>query len=154
MNKTSVSIIRSRILGKTNSFLLVLFFVFPPSLTFYYTFSSFFVHFFLFSETTCQDLWKISLWENWVYHESFFYLNLGDISSIPPMNGLNGYGIITEPSSCWKFSSKHTSILGTAHAVAFNVWTNLVVARLALPFLEVAEDGSDGRYRIPSRRLW
>jgi hypothetical protein len=29
------------------------------------------------------------------------YLDLGAIISSPPMKGLNGSGMITEPSSCW-----------------------------------------------------
>lgn len=52
---------------------------------------------------------------------SLSYPDLGAIIPSPPMKGLNGSGIITEPSSCWKFSSKQTIILGTAQAVAFNV---------------------------------
>lgn len=82
------------------------------------------------------------------------YPDLGLISSRPPINGLNGSGITTEPSSCWLFSSRHTIIRGTAHAVAFNVWTNCGGERLLLPFLGFVDACSEERYRIPRRRLW
>ena len=49
------------------------------------------------------------------------YQDFGVISSKPPINGLNGSGIMTEPSCCWKFSSIHTIIQGIAHAIAFKV---------------------------------
>lgn len=82
------------------------------------------------------------------------YLGLGCINSSPPIKGLNGSGIMTEPSSCWLFSSMHTIIRGTAQAVAFNVWTNCGGARLLLPFLGFVSAGSEERNLIPRRRLW
>lgn len=62
------------------------------------------------------------------------HLYLGLIILSPPIKGLNGFGIITLPSSCWKFSNKHTIMRGTAHAVAFRVWTNCVGPKLPLAF--------------------
>lgn len=84
------------------------------------------------------------------------YLNFGEITWSPPMKGLSGSGINTEPSSCWKFSSRHTIIRGTAQAVALRVCTNWVGAALPLPFFELTGEASDknGRNRMPSLRLW
>lgn len=48
------------------------------------------------------------------------------MQSMPPMYGLRGSGMTTEPSSFWKFSSMATINLGTAQAVALRVCTNSV----------------------------
>jgi hypothetical protein len=49
------------------------------------------------------------------------YLDFGSIRSMPLMYGLSASGMVTLPSSFWKFSNNGISILGEATAVLFRV---------------------------------